>query len=575
MCGICGVFHYQKNNRVDRAELQRMNDSMRSRGPDGEGIWINSDNALGFAHRRLSIIDLSSDAAQPMHDGDFTITYNGEIYNYKNLRDDLLTQGVQFKTHSDTEVILKLYQLHGTAMLRKLRGMFAFAIWDNKKKILFCARDHFGIKPFYFSDNGNSIRFASRVKTLLTVNQINTEQSAAGTVGFYLLGSVPEPYTLYKGIESLPAGHYLIAEENKKPIIQSFYSIKSAFIEAENNPVKDFSLTEQLYDTVKHHLIADVDVGVFLSAGIDSATLANVASELTKKKLHTVTLGFSEYKNTEKDETVLASEIAKLFQTDHQNKWIDESFAKNHFQNIKEAMDQPSIDGINTYFVSLIAHQTGLKVALSGLGADELLAGYPLFSRIPALLKYSKPISWLPCLPTYFRRLSSRQLTPKQASILEYSGDMAHAYFISRATMLPWELETVLDADIIREGMRELNLFERLKNDCAGIRSARFQISALEMQWYMRNQLLRDSDWASMASSLELRVPFVDVVFFENCIRALAYQSFGKKELARAPHRQLPEKIINRKKTGFNIPVTKWFSHNQNMKTFLGEVLGW
>src|SRR3990167_8817429 len=339
-------------------------------------------------------------------------------------------------------------------------------------------------------------------------------------------------------------------------MIKQFYSVKTTFIEAEQNPLRHFSLSEQLYDTVKHHLVADVDVGVFLSAGIDSSVLTSAASELTNKKLHTVTLGFEEYKNSEKDETILASEIAKLFHTDHHNTWIDKSFAKTHFEKIIHGMDQPSIDGINTYFVSLITKQTGLKVALSGLGADELFAGYPLFSRIPQLLTYTKPFSWFPRLPTYFRRLSKNQLTPKQASILEYSGDMAHAYFISRAVMLPWELENYLDVDIIKMGMRELNLFDRLKQDCAGIQSQRFQISALEMQWYMRNQLLRDSDWASMANSLELRVPFVDVPFFENVTRAIAHQTIGKKELARAPHRPLPDNIINRKKTGFNIPVT-------------------
>ncbi|EKD44950.1 MAG: Asparagine synthase, glutamine-hydrolyzing, partial [uncultured bacterium] len=171
--------------------------------------------------------------------------------------------------------------------------------------------------------------------------------------------------------------------------------------------------------------------------------------------------------------------------------------------------------------------------------------------------------SWLPALPSYFRKISRYQLSPKQASILEYSRDIAHAYFISRAIYLPWELETVLDFDLIEAGIKELNLFERMKQDVTGIRSTRFQISALEIQWYMRNQLLRDTDWASMAHSLEVRVPFVDVNFFENSIRLIASHALGKKELACAPHRSLPTTVMQRKKTGFNIPVRQWFMDQQ------------
>ena len=540
----------------------RMNDSMQTRGPDGADVWIHPRQHIGFTHRRLSIIDLSDHAKQPMHDNELCITFNGEIYNYKILRDNLIQQGERFQTQSDTEVLLKLYRRDREKMLTKLRGMFAFAIWDEKNQTLFCARDHFGIKPFYFSDNGKSFQFASQVKTLLTAENINASVSAAGTVGLYLLGSVPEPFTLYQGIEPLSAGHYCFISKDKR-IFKSFYSVKAAFISAEQNSHSQKTLTDILYDSVSHHLVADVDVGVFLSAGIDSATLANVASEFTSKKLHTVTLGFEEYKNTDNDETVLASEMAHLFQTDHSTQWINQSAAESHFEKIQLAMDQPSIDGINTYFVSLVAHQAGLKVALSGLGADEIFAGYPLFSRIPKILSYAKPFSWLPALPSYFRKISRYQLSPKQASILEYSRDIAHAYFISRAIYLPWELETVLDFDLIEAGIKELNLFERMKQDVTGIRSTRFQISALEIQWYMRNQLLRDTDWASMAHSLEVRVPFVDVNFFENSIRLIASHALGKKELACAPHRSLPTTVMQRKKTGFNIPVRQWFMDQQ------------
>ncbi len=567
MCGIAGIFEYSQQKKVTPSELNQMSEHMRLRGPDGAGFWTNPDESLGFVHRRLSIIDLSTDANQPLHDGVFTIVFNGEIYNYKKCRDDLMQKGYLFKTHSDTEVILKLYHLHGVGMLNLLRGMFAFSIWDEKNKTLFCARDPFGIKPFYYSDNGKCFRFASQVKTLLSASstEINTTLSAAGQVGFFLLGSVPEPYTLYEGIQSLPSGQYLLIDAQGKKIQKEFYNIKSAFIHAENNThTTHTSLQACLYDTVQHHLIADVDVGIFLSSGIDSSTLVNVASDIAPKPT-TITLGFEEYRGTLKDEVSLAERVADLFKTHQKTKWLSEKIAQEQREKIFAQMDQPSIDGINTYFVSWVANQLGMKVALSGLGSDELFAGYPHFSRIAKLTKY---VSAFSCVGKIFRQATKKILSPKEASLLEYSRDCSSAYFLARALHMPWELENFLDKDLVKTGLEELNLFERLKNDCEGIRSKRFQISALDIQWYMRNQLLRDSDWASMSHSLEIRVPFVDVTFFENVIALCAKKPLSKKELANAPHRKLPVDILNRQKTGFNIPVSQWFSQSDNMKDF-------
>lgn len=553
MCGIAGIFEYKQEHAVNIDELTRISNHMRSRGPDGEGLWINQHKTVGFAHRRLSIIDLSDQASQPMHDlaSQLSIVFNGEIYNYKKLRDELIAQGFIFKTHSDTEVLLKLYEKYRTEMLSKLRGMFAFAIWDEKNQTLFCARDPFGIKPFYFSDNGKTVRFASQVKALLASQSIDATLNPAGLVGFFLLGSVPEPHTLYQNIQSLDAGSYLLIHHNK--IIQKkYYSIKDAFIRAENSCAK-ISLTENLYDTVQHHLIADVQVSVFLSAGIDSATIANIVSEIAPSPT-TITLGFSEYQNTEKNEVPFAETIAKHFHTHQKTVWISKDDAMHEREKIFHHMDQPSIDGINTYFVSLAAAQQGLKVALSGLGADELFAGYLHFSRISTLLKYAKPFSPIGKL---FRAVSQKILTAKKASLLEYANNVPSLYFLTRAILMPWELENFLDKDLIQIGLEKLNLLSRLQEDIAGIQSIRFQISALEIQWYMRNQLLRDSDWAGMAHSLEIRVPFVDVSFFEAVIAA---QTLTKKDLAMAAKRPLPPSVLHRKKTGFNIPVSTWYA---------------
>lgn len=562
MCGIAGIFNYHSNKKVNRDTLAKMNQHMQSRGPDGAGIWLNHHESVGLAHRRLSIIDLSDSANQPLHDESLSIVFNGEIYNYKTLRDQLIQKNHSFKTHSDTEVLLKLYREYGVDMLLQLRGMFSFAVWDEKNQTLFCARDPFGIKPFYFSDDGYSFQFASQVKTLLPY--VNQALSDAAQVGFYLLGSVPEPHTLYENIHALPAGSYCLVQKNQKKIQKEYYSIRAAFINAENNLSSTSSLSESLYDTVKHHLVSDVDVGVFLSAGIDSSTLVNIASEIAIPP-KTMTLGFSEYKNTDKDEVPLAELIAQQFKTPHQTQWLSEEMAQTQREKIFAHMDQPSIDGINTYFVSMLASQLGMKVALSGLGADELFAGYAHFSLIPKAMRVAKPFSWL---GKSFRYCMKGRVHPKKASLLEYGFDVPHAYILARGLFLPWELENALDREVIKKGMIELNLFERLKQDCAGIQSVRFQISALELQWYMRNQLLRDSDWASMAHSLEIRVPFVDVRFFENVIQQIAKRELSKNDLAMASRRKLPDEILYRRKTGFNIPVAKWFVGANDMKSF-------
>lgn len=569
MCGIAGIFNYHSDKKVSHDTLAAMNQHMQSRGPDGAGIWLNNNKSVGLAHRRLSIIDLSQMANQPLHDETLSIVFNGEIYNYKILRDQLIQKNHQFKTHSDTEVLLKLYREYGVDMLTQLRGMFAFAIWDEKNQTLFCARDPFGIKPFYFSDDGYTFQFASQVKTLLPY--VKPTLCNAAQVGFYLLGSVPEPHTLYENIHALPAGSYCLIQKNKKRVQKEYYSIRAAFINAENNINTNVtSLTESLYDSVKYHLVSDVDVGVFLSAGIDSSTLVNIASEIASPP-KTMTLGFSEYKGTDKDEVPLAELIAQHFKTHHQTQWLSEEIATAQKEKIFSHMDQPSIDGINTYFVSMLASQLGMKVALSGLGADELFAGYAHFSLIPKAMRVAKPFSWF---GKPFRYCMKGRVHPKKASLLEYGFDVPHAYILARGLFLPWELENVLDREVIKNGMIELNLFERLKQDCAGIQSVRFQISALELQWYMRNQLLRDSDWASMAHSLEIRVPFVDVRFFENIIQLIARNLLNKNDLAMAPNRKLPDAILHRKKTGFNIPVTTWFGKTNDMKGFAKVILG-
>ncbi|HEU0037830.1 MAG TPA: asparagine synthase (glutamine-hydrolyzing), partial [Verrucomicrobiae bacterium] len=577
MCGIAAIFAYHGSAPgVEGGELRAIRDCMKSRGPDGEGEWFDSSRRVGLGHRRLAIIDLSPGGAQPMllPERQLAITFNGEIYNYRELRAALEQKGHVFRSTSDTEVLLRLYAERGEAMVDELRGMYAFAIWDGARQGLFLARDPFGIKPLYYADNGKTFRLASQVKALLAGGQIDTSPEPAGHVGFFLWGHAIEPYTLYRGIRSLPAGTTLWVDQRGAQRPETFCTVTDIFSQAEHRPTPtgyplrldrgegkgevsnpspishlpspNSSLRAALVDSVRHHLVADVPVGIFLSSGLDSTTLTALASELGGT-LRTVTLGFEEYRGTANDETPLAETVARQYGANHQTVWVKRADFQEHIERLFAAMDRPSTDGVNTYFVSHAAAQTALKVALSGLGGDELFGGYPSFAEIPRADRCLKPFN-APTLQPFsraFRVVSAPVLkhftSPKYASFLEYGGSYGGAYLLRRGMFLPWELPEFLDADLVRQGWAELQTLLRLDETLDGLRSPRAKVSCLEMCWYMRNQLLRDSDWAGMAHSLEIRVPLVDVAL----LRAVAPMLIGstpptKLDMATSPLSPLP-----------------------------------
>ena len=567
MCGIAGCFAYRPGPPVDRAELARMNHHMRRRGPDGEGLWLSPDGTAGLAHRRLAIIDLSESGAQPMHsaDGRFHITFNGEIYNYRALRAELEAEGCRFASMSDTEVILRLFERRGGGMLALLRGMYTFGIYDSVARSLFLARDPFGIKPLYYADDGHQLRFASQVKTLIAGGAVATEPSAAGHAGFYLWGHVPEPHTQYRAIRALPAGCSMTIDASGARPPAAYFDLRREFVEAAHTtPVRErVALAhEALRDTVRHHLVADVPVGVFLSSGIDSSVLTALASEQEAGGIRTLTLGFDEYRGTAADETPLAERVAEIYGTRHESHRVARADFERELEPILESMDQPSIDGVNTYFVSRAAAQAGMKVAMSGLGADEIFGGYPGFREVPRLRRAMRPWSRVPGLGRAFRAVSApllRQFTsPKYAGLIEYGGTTGGAYLLRRGLFMPWELPDLLGPEMARDGWRELATLARLAETTEGVASDFEAVSALELSWYMRNQLLRDSDWAGMAHSIEIRVPFVDVELFRRIAPFMSREPITKREAAGAPARPLPAEIVARSKTGFGIPVREW-----------------
>ena len=583
MCGIAGIYAYHcAAESIDRAELVRIRDHMAARGPDGSGAWFSKDARVGFGHRRLSIIDLSDRAAQPMEsaDGKFVVTFNGEIYNYRALRNELEAKGCIFRTQSDTEVLLHLYAAKGAAMVEDLRGMFAFGIWDVDKRGLFLARDPYGIKPLYYADDGCTLRFASQVKALIAGGNVSRDPEPAGWVGFHIFGSVPEPFTTYRKIRNLSAGSTVWVDSRGASEPRQYYSVAEAFSRAESAlpAAPEAQLREglraALFDSVRHHMVADVPVGVFLSAGLDSGALLGLMRDVGQQDIQAVTLAYDEFRDKPEDEAPLAAKTAELYGSKHTMRVVREREFHDDLPHIFEAMDQPTIDGINTWFVSKAARELGLKAAISGLGGDEIFGGYPSFHDIPRWVRFWSAPSHIPLLGDVFRCFAVSSglasiLHPKVAALPKYGGSFASAYLLRRGIFMPWELSSVMDKNLVDEGLRRLQPIRHIAAALKPMPRTNFgRVASLEASLYMRNQLLRDADWASMAHSLEVRVPLVDVQLLRAAAPAMIAlpNGAGKRCLATSPSLALPLKTIDRPKTGFGTPVKDWLQRDDRLQ---------
>jgi asparagine synthase (glutamine-hydrolysing) len=607
MCGIAGIYaHHPAAGAVERGEMRLIRDHMRARGPDGKGEWYSDDGRLALGHRRLAIIDLSERGAQPMvsADGSLAVTFNGEIYNYRALRDGLEARGRSFRSDSDTEVLLHLYAEKGEAMVHELRGMFAFGLWDRDKGALLLARDPFGVKPLYYADDGTTLRFASQVKALIAGGGVSTDPEPAGIVGFYLFGSVPEPYTLYEQVRSVPAGSLLRVDGLGPGEPRPYFSVARVWRRAEQaspGPPEERreAVREALLDSVRHHMVADVPIGAFLSAGIDSGALLGLMSETLSAPaarrrgrgggaadaLQTITLAFEEYRGTHDDESPIAAEVAARYGARQSTRFVSQSELAADLPRILEAMDQPTIDGINTWFVSKAAREAGLKVAVSGLGGDELFGGYPSFRDVPRWAR----LLWLPGRVPGLGRLAEQvqgsiaplfsSVNPKAAGLLRYGGSYPGAYLLKRGLFLPHELPLLLDPDLARDGLSRLDPLALIgaamssspasgrgapRRDEArqgfGPKTAFGRVAALESALYMRNQLLRDTDWSSMAHSLEVRVPLVDAWLARDVARWLLRPLTPNRKhlLASSPENPLPGSVLKRRGSSFTTPIDRW-----------------
>jgi asparagine synthase (glutamine-hydrolysing) len=480
-------------------------------------------------------------------------------------------------------VLINAIACWGEEGLRKLRGMYALALWDTQERELWLARDPYGIKPLYVAVNAGTLWFASQARVLATSVPVDTQRDAAALTGFYLWGHVPEPFSWWRGISMFPAGHVQRIRYGKAlPPPKAFARIQDCYVSRAPEPIAAAQLRSLLLDTVSQHLVSDVPVGVFLSAGIDSNVIAALAAE-AGTKLRTVTLAFEEYADTADDEAPLAEAAAKLLGSEHTTVRLGRHEFEGLLDDFFQSMDQPTIDGLNTYLISRVATQQGLKVALSGLGGDELFGGYPSFRDLPRLLQWARLFKLQPIAKAIQRALRAVALPgmpPKFPGLFTHSNSLTRAYLLRRGLYLEDELDVLLDESWISEGLERLATCSALEATLAPLRAARAtvhaEIAALESCWYMRNQLLRDTDWSSMAHGLEVRVPFVDVQVLNRLGPAIASaHPPNKSDLARCVER-LPQAMLKRPKTGFTTPVRTWVEQSgtasRGLRGWAGQV---
>jgi asparagine synthase (glutamine-hydrolysing) len=562
MCGIAGILSHRGPIERIETRVEALVRDLHHRGPDDQGVWISPDNRAGVTATRLAILDLSPAGHQPMAsaDGRYIIVFNGEIYNFRELRAELVSRDAQFQSHSDTEVILKLYVDLGAGCVSKLRGMFAFAIWDAKERTCFLARDPLGIKPlYYFYDQQNGIfLFGSELKPLLRTGLVPKKLCSRGLFGFFRTGSVPEPYTLIEDVRCLEAGSTILWRDGE--IIHNRYWRLdfAAAKQASWSESEAVAITrEALLDSVAHHFVSDVPVGIFLSGGVDSTALVALARASRQEgELRTFSIGTDD---ESRNEANVARRTAEHFKTKHVELNLDAKTARPLFKQFLQSIDQPTVDGFNTFLVSKVAHEADMKVVLSGLGADEIFGGYASFARLPKLIRANRSLRLLrpiaPALVNLVASIFGDNRWRRFAEFLDGPCDVVSAYRSFRGIFTSIEARHLVKLYITDDGNPEL-LLESARGNEVEIHDA---ISKLEIELYMRNQLLRDSDVMSMAWELELRVPFVDRCLLETLTQIPpGIRLKSGKALLTGAIPELPEWIRQQPKRGFLLPFEKW-----------------
>jgi asparagine synthase (glutamine-hydrolysing) len=594
MCGIAGIIG--RLDEFNRVALQRMNHAMVHRGPDAGGMWFSTPDDRGWGallgHRRLSILDLSAAGAQPMVDPvtEHVVVFNGEIYNFGELRRRLAAEGQVFQSTGDTAIMLRALSLHGPAAVSWLRGMFAFACWDPKQRRLLLARDSLGIKPLYLARSPNpnaswSIAFASELRALLASGLLGTprldpQAVASGVWNGFVVG----PGTAVKGINLLQPGSFLELDGAGREVRrEEFWSIPDR---APDPTLGEDDLALILEEGLRLHLASDVPLAVFLSGGVDSSVMANLAQRTAQNPVHTFTLAFEEQ---EFNEAPVARRIATAIGTQHHEVMLTEGHFVEKLEAALDSLDQPTFDGLNAYYMSRAIRAAGFTVALSGTGGDELFGGYASFRDLPALQRWCRRAICVPrglqaaaaSLATWPFRRSGGAVPPqtrwaKLPEMVRQGDDLLALYQVAYALFLPDFQRDLLAPDIVADLVDGLP--RALRQQIVAETRARTPLSAIsvmEQRLFLGERLLRDNDVASMASSLEQRVPLVDQLLFESVDRLpdpVRYQPLGRKTmLRRIGLRGLDPAFFERPKSGFVLPFDHWI--RRGLKATMDQTL--
>jgi len=570
MCGIAGIFHLTSNHQIDPGVISTMNDRQFHRGPDAGDYFF--DPGIALAHRRLSIIDLAG-SPQPMMSAcqRAFIVFNGEIYNFKELHKDLADKGYTFNTHGDTETILNAYLEWGQDCVYHLRGMFAFTIWDKKYQTLFIARDRLGIKPLFFSllRDGHFV-FGSELKVLTAHPLFDKTLRNTAIEDYFTFGYVPEPHSIYQHAYKLPPGHRLLLKkgDSKIPMSQEYWDVPTQNLKKLSESEVQEQLVSRLKEVVEMRMVADVDLGAFLSGGVDSSAVVSLMSQLQQEPVNTCSIGFDV---KEFNETTYARNVAKRYQTDHREKIVGQDDF-DLVDKLASIYDEPYADSsaMPTYRVCELA-KTQVTVALSGDGADEIFAGYSRYNRHLAAEK-KRNLLPLPFRKTLFKPLGKIYPTlnwaPKifraKTTFQEMAMDTVEGYHNSMSILRQDERE-LLFSDGYKaslKGYSSLQVFKQYEHKYKHLDSLKIA-QYLDLKTYLVGDILTKVDRASMAHSLEVRVPFLDHKFVEWSFTVPSSininNGISKYALKKAMEPYLPHDILYRKKMGFAVPLADWF----------------
>ncbi|MEO9533042.1 MAG: asparagine synthase (glutamine-hydrolyzing) [Crocinitomicaceae bacterium] len=565
MCGINGIYEFSGFKRSDDL-IVKMNERLAQRGPDAEGV--HRDEFVQFGHRRLSIIDVDERSNQPFKsaDGKLVMVFNGEIYNYKEIKAQL--SDYPFQTDSDTEVVLAAYQTWGEKCLRSFNGMFSIAIWNLEKKELFICRDRLGIKPLYYVLTDEEIIFSSSVRSILATGLIDKEIRKDSLVDYLRFQTVHAPYTLIDGIFQLMPGQSLTINETEGVVFKKYWGIVEDYrVSKDDLKTTQATIKSKLRESVERRMIADVPFGAFLSGGIDSSIIVGLMSEVQEQPVETFSIAFKE---DEFNEAKFAREVAEKFKTKHHEIELSGNEFAELIPDALSNMDHPSGDGPNTYVVSRKTKEAGIKMALSGLGGDELFGGYSIFNQIGEIQQKK----WLMSFPAYARKplanlyhsFKGTVASSKIKAILKQEfNDMEFIYQFYRQVLMDDQVSKLMNTSNLPK-----NASFEIPHKLVGYGTDGWKlhplsrISAAEISTYMQNVLLKDADQMSMAAALELRVPFLDHEFVEYVLGIPDYHKkpiSPKKLLVDSFSDLLPENVYNRPKMGFVLPYEHWMKN--------------